>query len=187
MGKPVREKAKHAAAWELYYALGADRSLSEVARRFNTSPTAVHQWSVAFDWQKRLVEREKIVSQLVAQKAVEDEAQLRADALKICRASIIRYAQSLQPTRDAAGNIIAPATADIRAADFVNLVKLDRFLRGGADSRTELLIGGPVFDRLIDALAAVIEREVQDPALRSRLALGFQEAAESITAPPGNA
>lgn len=180
MGKPTHEKGKHLSAFELYYALGADRSLSEVARRFHTSPAAVHQWSVAFDWQKRLDARERLVADLVAQKANEDEAQLRADALKICRASIIRYAQSLQPTRDAAGNIIAPATADIRAADFVNLVKLDRFLRGEAESRSELVLGGPVFDRLIDALAAVIEREVQDPALRSRLALGFQEAAQGI-------
>lgn len=180
MGNVIRESERHAQAFELWYALGADRTYAEVARRFHTTVQSIGTWSRAFEWDKRLQAREKVVRELVGQKAVEDEAQARADALKICRASIIRYAQSLQPQRDDQGNIVAPATADIRASDFVNLVKLDRFLRGEPETRAELLIGGPIFDRLIDALAEVIEREVRDPDLRARLALGFQEAAQGI-------
>lgn len=179
MGKPSHETGKHLSAFELYYALGADRSLSEVGRRFKASPAAVHQWSVAFDWQKRLSAREKLVADLVAEKAVEDEAQSRADALKITRGAILRFAQTLQPIRGPNGEVIAPATADIRAGDFVNLVKLDQLLRGKSTDRTEM-IAGPAFDKLIDLLAAVVEREVSDPALRARLALGFQEAASGI-------
>jgi len=42
------------------------------------------------------------------------------------------------------------------------------------------MIGGPAFDKLIDAIAAVVEREVSDPALRARLAAGFTEAAAGL-------
>lgn len=168
MGKPTHESATHREAFELYYLLGADRSLSEVARRIKTSVASVHAWSQAFGWQKRLAHREKTVADLVAQKAVEDEAQTRADALKICRAVTIRFAQNLNA-----------GTAMIGAADFEKAVKLELLLRGKATERTEL-IAGPAFDKLIDLLSAVIEREVQDPAIRQRLALGLQEAAAGI-------
>jgi len=168
MGKPTHESAKHSAAWELYYALGADRSLAEVARRFHTSVQAVQGWSAAFDWQKRLAAREKLVAELTAQKAVEDEARSRADALKICRAVQVRFAEALKLN-----------TAAIGAGDFEKAVKLELLLRGSATERTEI-VGGKAFDKLIDLLAAVIEREVADPALRARLAAGFQEAAAGI-------
>lgn len=173
MGKPIHESAVHREAFELYYALGADRNFSEVARRIKQSPGAVAGWSQAFGWQKRLAYREKLVADLVAQKAIEDEARSRADALKICRAIEIRFAQDLQLGK-----------AEITASDFEKAVKLELLLRGKATERSELMLGGPVFDKLIELLIAVVEREVKDPELRGRLALGFQEAAAGIGAPP---
>ena len=181
MASPKKEASKHSVAFELFYALGADRTFSEVGKRMDVSGTAVGVWAQCFRWRERIAAREKIVSDLVAQKAVEDEAQSRADALKICRASIINFAQTLKPIKDPiTGAIIKPASADIKAADFVNLVKLEQFLRGKPSERSELMIGGPAFDKLIDAIAAVVEREVSDPALRARLAAGFTEAAAGL-------
>ena len=181
MGRPKHESGKHLAALELYIALGRDRSLSEVARRFHTTPQAVSGWSAAFSWQKRVAEREKIVSELVAQKAVEDEAQSRADALKITRAAIFRFAAALQPVKDpVTGKVVYPATVQIGAGDFVNLVKLEQFLRGKPSERSELMIGGQAFEKLIDAIAAVIEREVADEGLRGRIATGIQDAAAAL-------
>lgn len=178
---PIKvEKGKHGVAFEIYYALGADRNFSEVARRVNVSIQSVSSWSQAFKWQERLAQREKMVSEVLTQKAVEDEAQAKADALKITRASIMRYAQTLSPVRGPNGEIIKPASAEIKAADFVNLVKLEQFLRGKAETRSELMIGGPAFDKLIDAIAAVVEREVADPVLRAKLAAGFTEAAAGL-------
>ncbi len=180
MGEPAQEKSKHGVAFELYYALGADRTFGEVSRRLGVSDVSVGKWARAFRWSDRVIERERIVSDLVAQKAIADEAQSRADALKITRASIMRFASTLQAVRGPDGEIIKPATAEIKAADFVNLVKLEQFLRGKPSERSELMIGGPAFDKLIDAIAAVVEREVQDPALRARLAAGFTEAANGM-------
>lgn len=168
MGRVLRQSERHAQAFEFWVALGADRTYAEVARRFQVSVQSIGTWSRAFDWEKRLSEREKIVQDLVAQKAVEDEAKSRADALKICRAVQVRFAESLNR-----------GTALIGAGDFEKAVKLELLLRGKATDRTEL-IGGPAFDRLIDALAAVIEREVADPVLRGKLALGFQQAASEF-------
>lgn len=168
MGRIHREKERHAQAFEFYYALGADRDLSQVAARFHVSPQAVGAWSRAFDWSKRLSERERIVRDLTAQKAIEDEAQSRADALKICRAIQIRFAQNLHNQ-----------TAIVTARDFSEAVKLEQLLRGKATDRTEITTG-PAFDKLIDLLSAVIEREVVDPAIRSKLAAGFAEAAAQV-------
>lgn len=165
MGKPKTERGKHGHAFEVFFALGSSRSLEEVGRRLGVSGNTIGEWSKAFRWKERIAEREKFVSELVAQKAIEDEATSRANALKICRAVQIKFAQSLQS-----------GTALICAADFEKAVKLELLLRGQATDRTEILVG-PLFQAFIDRLSLVIEREVLDPSLRERLALGFQEAA----------
>lgn len=172
MARPNRETERHASAWEYWYVLGRDRSIAEVARRFQCSVQAVKGWHVAFSWERRLADRERTVSKLVAQKSVEDEAESRANYLKICRATMIRYAELLQ------NKSINPTASDI-----VQIAKLDQLLRGKSDSRTEL-VAGPIFDKFIELLSAVIEREVLDPGLRGRLALGFQEAAAGISSGP---
>ena len=146
--------------------------MSEVARRFKISPQAVAQWSAAFQWQKRLTERERLVADLIAQRVVEEEAKSKADALKICRAIQMRFVESLQNK-----------TARIEAGDFEKAVKLELLLRGRATDRSELILG-PMFDKLIDLMATVIEREVQDQALRGRLAEGFKEAALTFGSSP---
>ncbi len=181
MGSGSKHKGKHGAAFELYYALGADRTFAEVARRVGVSDVSIRRWAEAFRWEQRLAERQRIVDDLVAEKAIQDEAQSRSDALKICRAAIINFTQTLKPIKNpATGEIIRPASAEIKAADFVNLVKLEQYLRGKPTEVSELRIGGPAFDKLIDAIAAVVEREVSDPVLRARLAAGFTEAASSM-------
>lgn len=166
MARPNRETPRHTAAFETWYALGDGRTVSEVAKRCKVSIAAINNWRVAFSWDRRLETRDRIVSGLVADKAAIDEAQSRADHLKIIRASVVRFAESLQK-----------GSALISASDFVNLAKLDQLLRGKSTDRTELDFTGPGMDRLIDALIAVVEREVSDPEIRARISLGFQDVA----------
>lgn len=168
MGRAVNESDRHRRAFEIYYALGEKRTIAEVARRVGVNDSAVFNWSAAFQWKKRVEERERLVGELLAEQVIEEEVQSRNDALKICRAVQLRYAEKLKLGK-----------AIIEAGDFANVVKLELLLRGKATSRAEHLLGGDVVDRLIDALSAVIEREVQDPAIRAKLAAGFQEAAAS--------
>ena len=166
------EASKHAIAFEYYYALGADRSYAEVGKRIGVSGNSVGLWSLSFRWEERIAQRDKLVSELLAQKAVEDEAQSKANALKICRAVQMRFAEALELGK-----------VNIETGDFEKAVKLELLLRGRADSRSEVIMG-PTFDKLIDMLAAVIEREVADPVLRGRLAMGFTEAASVVLALP---
>jgi hypothetical protein len=175
MGRPKHEAGKHQSAFELYYAMGADRSLSAVAHQLGASVQALQGWSAAFGWQRRVAERERFVATRTAQKAIQDEAQSRADALKICRAVQVRFAQALS------------SGAPVGARDFIEATKLEQLLRGKATDRSELMIGGAAFDKLIDAIAAVIEREVKDQELRGKIAAGISEAASGIGAGIANA
>ena len=168
MGRAKNETGQHRAAFELWYALGADRSLSEVARRSKVHVSSVANWSAAFGWEKRLLAREKLVADLLAQKAVEDEVRSKSDALKICRAIQIKFVEHLRSGK-----------AIIEAGDFEKAVKLELLLRGKATDRSEV-IAGPMIEKLIDLILIVLEREIQDPLLRDRIAAGLQEAAANV-------
>jgi len=171
MARPHKETARHSSAWEYWFALGADRSISEVAKRFQCSIHAVNNWRLAFSWDRRLADRERIVAGLVAEKSNEDEAESRSNYLKLCRATMIRYAEALKAN-----------AVTITPADFARVAQLEQLLRGKATDRSEV-IAGPAFAALIERLIGVIEREVQDPALRARIAQGFQDASFGVDAP----
>jgi len=112
-----------------------------------------------------LAHRERLISDLVATQVVEAETLSRSNALKICRAIIHRFASTLQD-----------GSAEIDASDFERAIKIELLLRGRATERMEV-IAAPAFAAMVERLIAVVEREVKDPTLRARLALGFQEAA----------
>jgi len=179
MGMAKHETTRHREAFELYIALGEERSHAEVARRVGVDQSSVNMWSRAFGWQKRLEQREKLINEVISQKAVEDETKRRSDALKICRAAIYHFASTLRPRKDKDGNEI-PAPAEVKAGDFVSLVKLEQLLMGKSTDRAELMVGGPTFEKLIDAMVEIIEREVSDPAIRARIGEGFKQVSSEI-------
>lgn len=168
--KPRRETDRHGSAWEYWYALGHGRSIAEVAKRFHVSVQAVNGWRSAFSWDRRLADRERVVSGLVAEKCAEEEAQSRADYLKLCRATVIKYAEAIQ-----GGKLI------ISPSDFDRIARLEQLLRGKATDRSEI-VSGPAMDAFFDAMLSVIERVVPDPALRLKLAEGFRDAAAGLGA-----
>lgn len=134
----------------------------------NLSRGSVANWSSRFEWEKRLQARDKEIASLVSKKVIIDEAESKADALKICRAIQVRFVEALKDR-----------TALIGARDFEAAVKLELLLRGKATGRIEHVVG-PIMDRIMDLMMIVIEREVKDPEARSRIGIGFQEAALSI-------
>lgn len=52
------EKRVHAAAFEHYYSLGDDRTLSKVAKYMKVTEQTVQKWSSKFKWQERIRVRE---------------------------------------------------------------------------------------------------------------------------------
>ncbi len=180
MAKPNRETGRHGAAFEYYVALGHGRSLALVAKAFSVSEQAVFGWSSAFKWQKRLQEREKIVAEKLAGKAVEDEADMRHRQLTICKAVQGAFVERLKGK-----------SVQITARDFVEAAKLERLVVGKPTERSEVSFGTGVAQLLMTSLADAVERavpaQVYDAAgveipVRERLAQAFQDAALQIGA-----
>jgi len=55
----VRERLKHRAAFDYYYALGDKRSLAKVARKFKVSVQSLVKWSKNFHWKERIEKRDR--------------------------------------------------------------------------------------------------------------------------------
>ena len=62
MAKPQVETAEHRKAFDRYLAMGADRSLAEVAREFGKSEVAIANWSKAWGWVERVIDAEKRIA-----------------------------------------------------------------------------------------------------------------------------
>lgn len=71
--KERKETQRQAEAFEYYYSLKDDRSLEKVAKKYKVTERTVKNWSVWFNWQERVVERDKEISVKVAEKVVEQE------------------------------------------------------------------------------------------------------------------
>jgi hypothetical protein len=72
-----RESAKAYAAFRTYLDLGAERSLSAVAKKVGKSATLMERWSRRFDWPGRIAAHEGFIAQ-VERDAIEGLARERA-------------------------------------------------------------------------------------------------------------
>ena len=183
MAKPKIEKKKHIAAFEYYYSLGIvdskKRSLVGVASRFGISESAAFGWSVAFNWQKRIVERENLVAGLVAEKSIEDEVAMRKRHLTLCKAVQGRFAELLK------NKTVKPT-----ASDFEKIAKLEILLTGGATERSEVNVTAGIAGHLMSAVLGVIETTLPDRCpgcsieldLKNSIAVKLIEASDKIGA-----
>lgn len=80
----MKEKQKHMDAFEHYYALGANRTLKKLHQDYtkntpDSAPSidAIKLWSSNFNWQERIMLRNKDVSQKVEKKIVKEEEDIR--------------------------------------------------------------------------------------------------------------
>lgn len=126
--KPSHEGKKHFAAFEFYWGLGDDRSLLAVAKQFSVSETAAKQWSQAFDWQRRIDERERRIAEMISQKAEEDALEVRERALKLCRAIQGKFAQRFTDSKD---------DWKPEVIDFIRALQMELLIMGLPTSRDE--------------------------------------------------
>lgn len=79
------ETMRHSSAFEAYYALGDDRSLTKLRQQLiDTLPPeevvsqrTLENWSVSFNWQQRVIDKDKTISAAVDQKSTEDSVKKR--------------------------------------------------------------------------------------------------------------
>jgi len=152
----MKETLRHREAFEYYYSLGHDRSLTSVALQCGISERSVAAWSKAFDWQARIEQRDQENARRIQQKTDETIVGVKAKYRKVIGAAISDFVARLK-----AGQIVVDSVSDLE-----RLVKLDLLLMGEATEthahRVEEVLG---FDNLDDA------------ELRQRLA----EAADVLT------
>ncbi len=79
------ETMRHSSAFEAYYALGDNRSLPKLRQQLiDTLPPeevvserTLENWSVSFNWQQRVIDKNKNISALVDQKSTNDSVKKR--------------------------------------------------------------------------------------------------------------
>ena len=92
----MKETLKHAEAFELYFKMGKERSLRELAKKIEVSETTINRWNKELDWQKRIVDREKEISEKVAEKVIEEEINLRSKFVSGIKGAIDLFLSNLK-------------------------------------------------------------------------------------------
>lgn len=128
MGKPKVESLEMKRIFEVYYAMGDTRSLQKVVEQEGISMTTIKRYSSAFNWQKRVEQRD-----LANKKAMEkrtDEIVVNSKAL---------YRTTIKTLTDQFVKDVESGKIKIRnILDFERIVKLDLELMG-ANSEAEIV------------------------------------------------
>lgn len=123
----MKETLLHLEAFERYYAMGKQRSFVSLAGLCGVSEKTVARWSIAFDWQLR-VEQRDIENGRRLQRMTDDTIiAAKAKYRKIVQAMLASFV-----TKFTEGKVELSSVSDLE-----RLVKLDLFLMGEPDMRTE--------------------------------------------------
>lgn len=146
------ETARHLEAFEYYYSLGSKRSHALVASKFGVRATTVARWSMSFNWQGRIVERDRDNGQRITEKnnsaIVNTKADYRRDirlALQPVKAAINKAIVKNEETGQLEVRIPIAEAKDLSSVigAFDRLVKLDLLLMGESDSSQEIVLKLP--------------------------------------------
>jgi len=114
------ETLLHQQAFDFYYALGADRNLTQAGQKFEVRKSTAGLWSKSFDWQDRIKLRDIEISKKIQQKTDTTIISTKANYRKIIQASISTYVDELKNKHITVRTI----------RDLVDLMKLDLELLG---------------------------------------------------------
>lgn len=102
------ETLKHKEAYEFYYTLGDKRSYLLVARQFTVSTTSVKKWAVAFNWQRRILERDRELGQRLEKVTNKSIVEEKARLLSVVKGSLNKFIERLK-----SGAIVPNSIADL--------------------------------------------------------------------------
>jgi len=151
----MQETKRHGDAFDYYYSLGAARSYTEVARKFNVSRTSLAKWAKAFNWMDRIAQRDIENSKKIQAKTdrtiVNTKADYRRDvrlALQPLKAAINKVIVKNPDTGKPEVKIPIDEARDLASVivSFEKLIKLDLVLMGEADSHTQVSGEGIAFN-----------------------------------------
>ena len=79
------ETLKHTKAFEYYYSLGDERTLTQVGKKFKVSGGTLGKWSAKFKWGDRVQARDKAIGVRLKYESDKDTTETRRNILKIIR------------------------------------------------------------------------------------------------------
>ena len=148
----MKESPKHERAFEIYYGLGARRSLTAVANKVGVSRSAVRDWSREFTWAERVNERDRGIARVAADKALQEGIESGTRNRRLVQLALVQAAKQI-----AAGKVRCTI------ADLDRLIRLEAFLEGKADSRQEV-ISRDLASRSTAELRIMLRKEISDLA-----------------------
>jgi hypothetical protein len=152
------ETLKHVEAFETYYWMGDQRSLSGVARKVKVTVQAVAKWSTSFSWNERVKERdEKVIKKLRSRSDAEAMA-VKERQLQIVRATQTRYAQRLASEENRSK--VGASKYEPNANDAIRAMRHEQLLTGQATSRPEVLVNQQTLDGVVASIIALLRRKL---------------------------
>lgn len=87
------ETLVHRQAFELYYAMGEDRTLKRVSAELNRGINTIQNWSSLFNWSDRIIARDNEIADKLALETKAEIIESKKDVLFIIRESISNMIQ----------------------------------------------------------------------------------------------
>jgi len=139
----MQEFLKHREAYEYYYQLGESRNLKKVAEQFKVILTTAENWSKSFNWQERILLRDKKIADEVMSVTDTKIIDEKAKILNIVKEGITFFVKGLKPDRittvkNKDGKDIQVFTPEVKVNTvdgFDKLVRLYLLLTGEATDR----------------------------------------------------
>jgi len=141
----MKETPEHIKIFELYYSMDNDRSLSKLREKLMSpecpqnvpSLKTLKRWSVAFNWQERIeqrdIENSRTLKNKLSKKVDRIKVNSKADYRALVKKVVIEFEKRLK-----AGKIIISKPQDLNI-----MAQLDLLLMGEATGRDEIIVIKP--------------------------------------------
>lgn len=141
----MKETPEHIKIFELYYSMDNDRSLSKLREKLMSpecpqsvpSLKTLKRWSVAFNWQERIeqrdIENSKTLKNKLSKKVDRIKVNSKADYRALVKKVVIEFEKRLK-----AGKIIISKPQDLNI-----MAQLDLLLMGEVTERDEIIVIRP--------------------------------------------
>jgi len=158
----MKEQKRHREAFEYYYSM-PNRSLLSVARKFTISKQSILKWNKAFNWQKRIKERDVKIKAKTETKAVDTLSNMKTEWVKILKYALGKAITALKNEE------FESAESALKAIDTIMRLMIEILGLGQHIVTTEDV------HTIIQKLVIVINQNVKDESLKNKLADRFDE------------
>jgi len=128
----MKETLEHKQAFDFYYTLGKSRSLPQVGHEYNVSLNAVKKWSKAFQWQKRIQNRDKKIAKQLEKVTDQSIVEIKGRYSRVAEVML----EKIVTVKN--GKIIDVKLQIETISDFEKVVKILLLLLGEPTERVDL-------------------------------------------------